>query len=207
MDSHDLALFRRDLDDIPIDEYEPLQDIALFFNEAEFSSNAWPSFFDHYIQTDPYQGDPESSPHRSTRSSPRSSASPCTPPHKYPLKTFYGTCTSEITSYFGRIHGLPPQQGIPGFQRMSCLRFSRSSDPNQSHDPEKIWGYEGCILPGGRIIVGRWWIIKLHEEPEPIDRYSGPFVWWNIDEGAADPPLDPTDTLELLKALKQRGYL
>ena len=40
------------------------------------------------------------------------------------------------------------------------------------------WAYEGVVLPGGMIILGRWW--------SPMDdsgekRCMGPFIFWNVD--------------------------
>lgn len=204
MDAPDLSSYRREDGEIPIDNYEPLQDIALFFNEATFSSDAWPRSFESLVQTDPYQDEAEASPQQSRRT--RSSGSLPPPPKKYPMKSFYGACSSDNSHFFGRIHGLPPQQGIPGFQRISAVRFSPSEEDHESFDPQQIWGYEGCVLPGGRIIVGRWWHLTPGFEPEPIDRYSGPFVWWNIDECAADPPLDPQDTINFFNILKETGF-
>lgn len=41
------------------------------------------------------------------------------------------------------------------------------------------WAYEGVVLPGGMIILGRWW--------SPMDdsgekRCMGPFIFWNVDK-------------------------
>lgn len=41
------------------------------------------------------------------------------------------------------------------------------------------WAYEGVVLPGGKIILGRWW--------SPMDDRSqcfstGPFIFWNVPE-------------------------
>ena len=44
------------------------------------------------------------------------------------------------------------------------------------------WAYEGVVLPGGKIVLGRWW--------SPLDEggereWMGPFVFWNV-EGEGD---------------------
>lgn len=44
--------------------------------------------------------------------------------------------------------------------------------------PDSIWAYEGVVLPGGKIILGRWWH-PLHGDDEEM--YSGPFILWNVD--------------------------
>ena len=46
-------------------------------------------------------------------------------------------------------------------------------------DPTELWAYEGVVLPGGQIIIGRWW----YPSPDP-DPLSGPFILWNIDTPA-----------------------
>lgn len=194
MDSHDLHEFRHKNDHLTVDNWEPLQDIAVFFDEGAFSSKEWPRGFENLNETDPYKKDPQLASQLRIKG------------HTYPVKSFYGTCQTDSTHYFGRIHGLPPQQGIPGFQRISFLRFTPSSDGDEVFVPEQIWGYEGCVLPGGRIIVGRWWWITAAEQ-DPSDRYSGPFIWWNIDESAVDPPIDPNHTLRFLAALKTQGFV
>lgn len=49
---------------------------------------------------------------------------------------------------------------------------------HQSFDENALWAYEGVVLPGGQIIVGRWW----SPEHVPVENmYSGPFILWNTD--------------------------
>ena len=45
-------------------------------------------------------------------------------------------------------------------------------------DQGALWAYEGVVLPGGQIMLGRWW--------SPADglgnqMYSGPFILWCVD--------------------------
>ena len=42
---------------------------------------------------------------------------------------------------------------------------------------EDCWCYQGAILPGGRIILGRWW--HPLEEGDAITA-TGPFIFWNV---------------------------
>jgi hypothetical protein len=94
--------------------------------------------------------------------------------------TYEGIGFDEENFYAtGHITPLPPQSGIPGFQRLTMMKFFRDVDTGEI-DLTCLWAYEGVILPGGKIIVGRWW------QPEPqvsslYSQYSGPFILWNVD--------------------------
>jgi hypothetical protein len=65
------------------------------------------------------------------------------------------------------------------------MYFTKKQGNRHVYDPEQIWAYEGCILPGGRIIVGRWWDPTVGV---PCVQ-SGPFIWWNVDRSTALPPI------------------
>ena len=55
----------------------------------------------------------------------------------------------------GWLNALPDQYGIPGWQRITFMKhFAEDLD---NVDSDNLWAYEGVVLPGGRIIVGRWW--------------------------------------------------
>lgn len=56
----------------------------------------------------------------------------------------------------GWLNPLPPQEGIPGWQRITFMKhFMEDLD---EVDQDNLWAYEGVVLPGGRIILGRWWL-------------------------------------------------
>ena len=128
----------------------------------------------------------------------------------------------------GVIHNLPAQSGIPGWQRLSMMKFNTNvSSPTSSFDSssssapsthafsttssasslssapaigqtslvdpfqwtdhsdpsdmfivdDECWCYEGVILPGGKVILGRWW----HPLEEGDDFVAtGPFIFWNV---------------------------
>lgn len=42
-----------------------------------------------------------------------------------------------------------------------------------------LYAYEGVVLPGGQIIVGRWWCPYTGQGE---DTYSGPFIMWCVDD-------------------------
>jgi len=59
-----------------------------------------------------------------------------------------GFCSS------GWLNALPPQQGIPGWQRFVMMRYHL--DEFGQADLGDLWAYEGIVLPGDQIILGRW---------------------------------------------------
>ena len=89
----------------------------------------------------------------------------------------------------GILHPLPPQEEIPGWHRISMMKYFDPLGEPQSFMPPSYqvgddaelnngcWAYEGVVLPGGMIMLGRWW--------SPLDetkRCMGPFVFWNVDK-------------------------
>ena len=77
----------------------------------------------------------------------------------------------------GWLNALPEQCGIPGWQRVTMMKYFWLPG-GQSIDWQALWAYEGVVLPGGQIMLGRWWSPN-HEEWE--DAYSGPFLLWCVD--------------------------
>ena len=59
-----------------------------------------------------------------------------------------GFCSS------GWLTALPPQQGIPGWRRFAMMRYH--PDEFGQADLSDLWAYEGIVLPGDQIILGRW---------------------------------------------------
>lgn len=55
----------------------------------------------------------------------------------------------------GWLNPLPAQYGIPGWQRITFMKHFM--DDFDQVDQDNLWAYEGVVLPGGRIILGRWW--------------------------------------------------
>ena len=55
----------------------------------------------------------------------------------------------------GWLNALPDQCGIPGWQRITFMKHF--AEDLVDVDADNLWAYEGVVLPGGRIIVGRWW--------------------------------------------------
>jgi len=129
---------------------------------------------------------------------------------KYTFKSFFGTSKDTKPGHlYGRTHALPPQHGIPGFQRISFVKFCYEVQADfQQYDPSQIWGYEGCVLPGGRVIVGRWMDLTGQDGDaiqDPVDEFSGPFIYWNIDESSAEPPISSQEAMNFLEILNDLG--
>ncbi|KAH0397274.1 hypothetical protein KCU89_g8447, partial [Aureobasidium melanogenum] len=74
----------------------------------------------------------------------------------------------------GYFNPLPPQHGIPGWHRMTMMKYWK--DEHGHMDYNSLWAYEGVVLPGGMVMLGRWW-----HPSDDGDEYSGPFIFWNVD--------------------------
>jgi hypothetical protein len=55
----------------------------------------------------------------------------------------------------GWLNPLPEQFGIPGWQRITFMKHFM--DDFDQVEQDNLWAYEGVVLPGGRMILGRWW--------------------------------------------------
>ncbi|KAH3918232.1 hypothetical protein HBI56_143460 [Parastagonospora nodorum] len=78
----------------------------------------------------------------------------------------------------GWLNPLPPQHGIPGWQRITFMKHFM--DDFDQVEQDNLWAYEGVVLPGGRIILGRWWYAS--ENVDFNNDYNGPFILWAVDE-------------------------
>lgn len=80
----------------------------------------------------------------------------------------------------GRIEVLPPQQTIPGFQRISMLKYLPDHDGHYGAGHTQIWAFEGVVLPGSQLMLGRWWSPTREVLPDG-GSYCGPFVFWAVE--------------------------
>ncbi|KAI9847748.1 MAG: hypothetical protein M1838_000793 [Thelocarpon superellum] len=76
----------------------------------------------------------------------------------------------------GRLYAVPPQQGIPGWQRMMLMKYEPDPSFPQDYIHTEVFLYDGVILPGGRIFMGRWTQALPGAEEDRF--YGGPFVFW-----------------------------
>jgi hypothetical protein len=83
---------------------------------------------------------------------------------EYKSIQFTGCGTDEEDEFFasGWLNPLPPQHGIPGWQRVTFMKHFL--DDYDQVDEDDLWAYEGVALPGGRMILGRWWAATV--EPD-----------------------------------------
>jgi len=68
---------------------------------------------------------------------------------------------------------------------------ARCARDDMDVEADDLWAYEGVVLPGGQVIVGRWWrpceaaplqgvgAARAPAGGEAV--YSGPFVFWCVD--------------------------
>ena len=156
---------------------------------------------------------------------PRSPTSPTFPKRGVHYHQFSGYGNdAEPFHCSGILHPLPPQQQIPGWYRVSMMKYfdplaqpgsmppqsgstwapfqSPPSEGNTPHVPHKpagadynlsdmhqidddaeinagCWAYEGVVLPGGMIMLGRWWSPM---DDTGLKRCMGPFIFWNVDK-------------------------
>ncbi|KAE8842573.1 hypothetical protein HRS9139_01870 [Pyrenophora teres f. teres] len=82
----------------------------------------------------------------------------------------------------GWLNSLPPQGGIPGWQRFTMMQHTSTNYENFQQD-KRLWAYEGVVVPGGRMILGRAW---------KMDK-SGPFILWAVDNDVFDEEIDSSD--------------
>ena len=81
----------------------------------------------------------------------------------------------------GRLHALHPQYRIPGWQHITLFKYAL--DMHGFVDAGSCWAYEGIVLPGRQMILGRWWS-PFHTEDD--DAICGPFIFWNVRKAGED---------------------
>lgn len=99
-----------------------------------------------------------------------------------------GEDLEEVFLADGWFNALPPQQGVPGFQRMTMMKYFVEEDTGEI-DYAALWAYEGVVLPGGQIILGRWWSPTNRIDGE---HYSGPFILWCVDDPTKESQVSST---------------
>ncbi|TKA39328.1 hypothetical protein B0A54_10346 [Friedmanniomyces endolithicus] len=77
----------------------------------------------------------------------------------------------------GWLNALPAQHGVPGWQRMTMMKYYEDLVTG-GVDYDSLWAYEGVVLPGGQIMLGRWW---SPSDGVGSEQYSGPFILWCVD--------------------------
>ena len=119
-----------------------------------------------------------------------------------------GTDNSYTFCCRGIVHPIKEQDGFPGWQRITLMkRYALPPPPppqpstnftpvNTAPAPAPIppppgqpndgfgidndcWAYEDVVLPGGKIVLGRWW--HPFENGEMLQ--VGPFIFWQVEQG------------------------
>lgn len=179
------------------------QDMAFFFDDAEPSNSMWPKQWEDILHSDPFKelDSIHTSPQRSSTRSSRSKKNE-PQPQRPEIKQFWGSTRGVKQGHsFGRLHALVPQAGIHGYQRLTMMQFYAKVENDQHvYDPNQVWAYEGCVLPGGRMIVGRWW--DAMADPDSPNINSGPFIWWNVDRSGAAKPIEKTEAFDFLDSFQ-----
>lgn len=143
-----------------------------FFDKDQTPSYEWPKNFETLLCGNPFED-----PTQQRRAKRAKVVMKDTPG----AKQFWGSCRGSRRGHvFGRVHALTTQQGFHGFQRLTMMKYYTELDANgfEIYDPLQAWCYEGCVLPGGRMVIGRWWTAL--GDPAASTTNSGPFLWWNV---------------------------
>ncbi|KUJ20623.1 uncharacterized protein LY89DRAFT_578476, partial [Mollisia scopiformis] len=174
-----------------LDGGETFQDMSFFFDDAQYGTDKWPKQWERILGSDPFKelGNLRTRYRRNQ-------------PERPAIKQFWGTSRgSKQGHFFGRIHAMAPQADIPGFQRLVMMKFyTKKENGEQVYDPTQVWAYEGVVLPGRRIVVGRWWDARGDIDDERIN--SGPFIWWNVDRSGAAKPIDKDEAFDFLDSFQ-----
>ncbi|PBP22045.1 hypothetical protein BUE80_DR007040 [Diplocarpon rosae] len=179
-----------------LDGNESFQDMDIFFDNVQNSHYSWPQDWESILCSDPFE-DPEQLRRAKRHNVPTD--------QKPGIRQFWGSCRgSRRGHFFGRVHALTLQQGFHGFQRVSMMKFYTQMDHNEDHiyDAAQVWAYEGIVLPGGRIIVGRWW--SARDDPNNIGTTSGPFMWWNVDRSGTTELIEEREAFDFLDTLQDQ---
>ncbi|KAH9835087.1 hypothetical protein Tdes44962_MAKER08589 [Teratosphaeria destructans] len=136
----------------------------------------WPEIFERHLHS---LSQPQHS-RAKTRAQHRSASPTSLPSNQRTSFQFrgIGQDAEEDFEALGWINALPSQHGIPGWQRMTMMKYYWVDVETGVIDEEALWAYEGVVLPGGQVVVGRWWCTS---DGVGEEMYSGPFILWCVD--------------------------
>ncbi|KAL8736208.1 MAG: hypothetical protein Q9166_000363 [cf. Caloplaca sp. 2 TL-2023] len=96
----------------------------------------------------------------------------------------------------GIAHSLPPQEGIPGWQRFTMVAYETPATGDEKNgyldaNEEDLCPYllyEGVVLPGGSVIIGRYSMGNAYDEPDNPDlaEHRGSFIYWRVQSTLVD---------------------
>lgn len=129
-------------------------------------------------------------------------------------KDFFGLLASDGEHqqyhFYGRIHALPPQPdktGISGFQQISMVKLMPDENGQYTPDGTNHWLYEGIVIPGGQIMLGRWWNGDSDDAGDG-QSYCGPFLFWCVEEAGEAQVPEPSGeknkkALDFIRSIKR----
>ncbi|MCJ1269711.1 hypothetical protein MMC22_009603 [Lobaria immixta] len=65
----------------------------------------------------------------------------------------------------------------PAMRALAALDGKVNGGTSIALDDNNYWAYEGVVLPGGMMILGRWWS-PMDDRTERLS--IGPFIFWNV---------------------------
>ncbi len=96
----------------------------------------------------------------------------------------------------GLVHRLPPQDGIAGWQRFTMVSYETpgSGSPEEGYldakeaDLHAATLYEGVMLPGNSVIIGRYSMCDEYRNDDDPDQLPqrGTFIYWLAPDEASD---------------------
>lgn len=94
------------------------------------------------------------------------------------FQRFFGIGQDNGDAYYlvGTVHPIADMSGISGWKRISFVKSLPNRDERSTY-----WAYEGIVIPGGEIMMGRWWN-PLAGDIGDGGTYCGCWAFWNTDD-------------------------
>ncbi|KAJ4354521.1 uncharacterized protein N0V89_006258 [Didymosphaeria variabile] len=170
----------READQIHTDHYVEdgtLQDLYLgFLSKEEQDTMTWPAKFENSLHSRRYRD--AAAKKMAARQGKRFTSD--VPPDDSIRFEGRGRDIHEDFAASGWLNPLPDQCGIPGWQRITFMKHDEK-DINYIVGND-LWACEGVVLPGGKIMMGRWWYVDNNILSG--EEYSGPFIFWAVEPPA-----------------------
>ncbi|RMZ12380.1 hypothetical protein D0860_02986 [Hortaea werneckii] len=155
------------------------QDMQLNWLDEADGLATWPKLFEKHLHS-LRRPENKARTRAQHRSSPKPDAIPDLRPQNFQFLAEGHDMTEDFCAQ-GWLNALPAQHGVPGWQRMTMMKYFE--DPGTGViDTDALWAYEGVVLPGGQIMLGRWW---CPSDGTRERMYSGPFILWGVDRSEA----------------------
>ncbi|KAF2739843.1 hypothetical protein EJ04DRAFT_425903 [Polyplosphaeria fusca] len=167
------------------DKFNSLQDMSMKFY-APGQGGTWPTAFERHLHSKREPQVPR------TRAQHRSEHTDPGPP------AIMFSAEGEDEEHFytkGWLNPLPPQPAncvIPGWQRITFMKYFLDEE-DVGIEMDSLWAYEGVVLPGGRMMLGRWWYANNDPRSRSPEN-SGPFIFWAVDPDMDDMIESDNDT-------------